>query len=287
VGARYGALEAGGTKFVAAVGGDPIRPEDVRRIPTSNNPLETIREVAAYFASRGPLAALGVAAFGPLNLATGAIGNTPKLAWRDFPLKDSLEWALGVPVGLDTDVNGAALGEVRYGAGRGLDSFVYVTVGTGIGGGAVVGGRTLHGRLHPEMGHLLVRGHAEEPVGFRGVCPFHGGCLEGMASGPAIQQRWGRPAEELPGDHPAWRFESYYLAQLCVALACVLSPRAIALGGGVMEKEFLLPMIRLELENMLAGYLDAPAVVAPELPLPGLTGAFVLAQQAAEVNAKC
>jgi fructokinase len=282
MGKRYGAVEAGGTKFVVAVGEDPARPEDVRRIATSNNPLETVQEVVAYFRERGPLAALGVATFGPVDFAAGAIGRTPKLAWQNFPLKGALERALGVPVGFDTDVNGAALGEVRYGAGRGLDSFVYVTVGTGIGGGAVVGGRTVHGKLHPEMGHVLVRPHAEEPAGFGGVCPFHGNCLEGMASGPSIRERWGRAAEELPEDHPAWRLESYYLAQLCETLACVLSPQAIALGGGVMGKQFLLPMIRSQLEGMLGGYLEAPAVVAPELPMPGLTGAFVLAAEAAE-----
>lgn len=281
MGKRYGAVEAGGTKFVVAVGEDPAHPEDVRRIATSNNPLETVQEVVAYFRERGPLAALGVATFGPVDFAAGAIGKTPKLAWQNFPLKGALERALGVPVGFDTDVNGAALGEVRYGAGRGLDSFVYVTVGTGIGGGAVVGGRTVHGKLHPEMGHVLVRPHAEEPAGFAGVCPFHRGCLEGMASGPSIRQRWGTPAEDLPEDHQAWRLESFYLAQLCEALACVLSPQAIALGGGVMSKRFLLPMIRSQLEEMLAGYLEAPALVAPELPMPGLTGAFVLAEEAA------
>jgi fructokinase len=264
-----------------AVGEDPTRPEDVRRIATSNNPLETVAEVVSYFEARGPLAALGVATFGPVDFAAGAIGKTPKLAWQDFPLKGALERALRVPVGFDTDVNGAALGEVRYGAGRGLESFVYVTVGTGIGGGAVVNGRTIHGKLHPEMGHLLVRRHAEEPDGFAGVCPFHGDCLEGMACGPALRERWGCAAEELPEGHTGWRLEAYYMAQLCHSLACTLSPQAVALGGGVMSKEFLLPMIRAQLDDMLVGYVEAPELVAPALPLPGLTGAFVLAEEAA------
>lgn len=274
----YGAVEAGGTKFLVAVGTGPAQPREVERIATSADPAETMEAVIAYFRARGPLLGIGVASFGPVDFARGAIGKTPKLAWQGFPLAGTLGRALGVRVEFDTDVSAAALGESLYGAGRGLQSFVYITVGTGIGGGAVVHGRTLRGLMHPEMGHLLVRRHADEPEDFSGVCPFHGGCLEGMASGPAMQARWGQPAERLQAGHAAWRLEAYYLAQACFALACFLSPQRIVLGGGVMEQSALFPMIREELAQQANGYLPLPDIMPPELELPGLTGALELAR---------
>ncbi|MBN9663768.1 MAG: ROK family protein [Acidobacteria bacterium] len=275
----YGALEAGGTKFVVAVGDDPLQPRDVRRFSTSNNPVETVSEVVQYFQERGPLKGVGVATFGPIDFASGAITNTPKLAWQNFPLRDALRRALNVPVGFDTDVNGAALGEARCGAGRGLDNLVYLTVGTGIGGGALVGGQLVHGLMHPEMGHLLVRRAPGERADFEGVCPFHGSCLEGMASGPAMQARWGVAAHELPPEHEAWRIEADYLAQACVNLACVVSPQVIVLGGGVMGQRHLFPLVRTRAEELCKGYLPLPAIVPPGLEYPGLSGAFVLAME--------
>jgi fructokinase len=276
----YGAVEAGGTKFVLAVGEVPDQPRDILRIETSSDPRETVAAVVSYFQARGPLAAVGVSCFGPLDLATGYITNTPKPGWQHFPLKQELAAALSVDVGIDTDVNGAALGEALYGAGRGLSSFVYITVGTGIGGGAVVGGQPVHGKMHPEMGHLVLRRHPEEPAAFGGVCPVHGDCLEGLASGPAIEARWGSSAAALPAGHPAWDIEAYYLAQACVDLACILSPEAVVLGGGVMSQAHLFPLIRKHMEALCHGYLPLPEVKSPALAWPGLTGALLLAQRA-------
>jgi fructokinase len=276
----YGAIEAGGTKFLVAVGNDPTHPLDVRRIPTSNDPQETMAAVTAYFEQHAPLDSLAVASFGPVDFARRAIGKTPKLAWQDFTIVDTLTEALNVPVVLETDVNAAAIGESLYGAGRGVGTFVYITVGTGIGGGAVIDGKTLHGLMHPEMGHLPLRRHPEEPADFRGTCPFHGECLEGMASGPAMRARWGQPAETLPPSHPAWRIEAYYIAQACLSLACILSPHRIVVGGGVFSDAALYGLVNEELASLVNGYLPLPEVVPPELPLPALTGALAIARSA-------
>jgi len=278
---RYGAVEAGGTKFMLAAGGDPLRLEQVTRVPTSEDPEETLESVIGYFRRAGPLDAIGVATFGPVDFATGRITTTPKLAWRNYPLREKLASALGVPVGFDTDVNGAALAEARCGAGRGVEDLVYFTVGTGIGGGAITGGRLVHGLMHSEMGHLLVRRAPGERPDFAGVCPYHGDCLEGMASGPAIEARWGRKPESLAEDHPAWGLEADYLAQACIAAACVLSPRVIVLGGGVMEQAHLLGMIRARTGAYANGYFPLPRIERPALEYPGLSGALILAMEAA------
>jgi fructokinase len=280
--ARYGAIEAGGTKFLVAVGEDPLRLEQVTRIETSQDPAETMAAVIDYFRRADPLAALGVATFGPVDFATGRITTTPKLSWRNYPLREVLERELGVRVGFDTDVNGAALAEARCGAGRGVEDLVYFTVGTGIGGGAITGGRLVHGLMHSEMGHLLVRRAPEELAEFSGVCPYHGDCLEGMASGPAIEARWGHRAEALDAHHPAWRLEADYLAQACINVACVLSPRVVVLGGGVMEQAHLLEMIRARAAGYANGYFPLPRIERPALEHPGLSGALMLAQEAAQ-----
>ena len=196
-------------------------------------------------AQRGPLAAVGVGCFGPVDLretsATwGFITTTPKAGWANVDVAGRLTRDLGVPVAFDTDVNAAAFGEARWGAAQGLDTFVYLTVGTGIGGGGLQRGQPMHGLVHPEMGHMLLpRDPSADP--FPGVCPFHGGCLEGLASGPAMLARWGQPAESLPADHPAWALEARYLALAAVNLVCTLSPQRIVLGGGVMEQAQLFP----------------------------------------------
>ena len=233
--------------------------------------------VIDYFEKHGPLQAIGVASFGPISYATGCITNTPKLAWQNFPLRDMLSTSLHVPIGFDTDVNGAALGEARCGAGRGLHNLVYMTVGTGIGGGALVGGQLVHGLLHPEMGHMLVRRAPDELDDFEGACPFHKNCLEGMASGPAMQARWNMPADELPAGHDAWHIEADYLAQACVNLACILSPQAIVLGGGVMEQRQLFALIHARATQITNIYMPLPAIVPPGCQHPGLSGALALA----------
>jgi fructokinase len=289
----FGGVEAGGSKFVCAVG---TGPEDLRattQVPTTA-PEETIAACVRFFAAHRPLVALGVASFGPVDLdpsspTWGFITTTPKPDWAQVDLAGAFGRALCTPVAFDTDVNGAAVGEHRWGAGRDRDPFVYLTVGTGVGGGAVVNGRVLHGLAHPEMGHLrLPRDHATDP--FPGICPYHGDCLEGLASGPAMARRWGTPPEALPPDHPAWELEAEYLALGVVAVVAILSPARIAVGGGVMAQEHLLPRVRARVAARWAGYLRLPAmlagideyIVAPALgDRAGVLGAIAMAADAA------
>ena len=288
-----GAVEAGGTKFVCGVGSTP---EDLvtARIPTTT-PAETLAAVVRFFQREAgrALEAVGIASFGPVDLHPGSpsfgyITSTPKPGWRGTDLAGTLGRALGVPVGVDTDVNGAALGEARWGAARGLADFLYLTVGTGIGGGAMVNGQLLHGLLHPEMGHLRIP-HDRTRDPFAGGCPFHGDCLEGLASGPAIEARWGTVPRELPAEHPAWALEAAYLAAGLHNLVCTLSPRRIVIGGGVLHQPCLLPLVRAELTRLLNGYIQAAEiveeidrfVVLPELgDRAGVLGALVLAEGA-------
>ncbi len=289
-----GGIEAGGTKFVCAVG---TGPDDIRaetRFATET-PDETIAQCIDFFrrqqAEQGPLAAVGIASFGPVdpNPASdrfGYITSTPKPGWRDTDFGGRIRRDLGVPVGFDTDVNVAALGEARWGAAQGLDTFLYLTVGTGIGGGGLVNGRMMHGLIHPEMGHVRIpHDRAEDP--FPGRCPFHGDCLEGLACGPAIEDRWEKSARDLPPDHPAWSLEAKYLALALVNYICTFSPQRIIMGGGVMDQQQLFPLIRSEVQRLLAGYVQDPAVlqqidryiVPPGLGnRAGVLGAIALAQ---------
>ncbi|MDT8436007.1 MAG: ROK family protein [Gemmatimonadota bacterium] len=319
-GKLVGAIEAGGTKFVCAVGRAPAAGADATpdatpdaapdallaetRFPTTT-PDETLERAAGWLreaaARHGTLAALGIGSFGPVDVdpaspTWGHVTSTPKPGWQGAAFAPRLAAALGVPVGFDTDVNAAALGEWLWGAGRGTDTLVYVTVGTGIGGGAVLGGRPLHGLLHPEMGHVPV-GRDPARDSFPGICPFHGDCLEGMASGPALAAHWGRPAEELPPDHEAWEREAAHLAAGLAAITCVLSPERIVLGGGVMETPGLLERVRDALHARLAGYLRAPRLaeragldeylVPPGLGArAGVLGALALAARAAAVGTR-
>lgn len=278
---RYGAIEAGGTKFVCGAGTGPDDLE-LTQFPTTT-PDETIARAIAFLRAQR-VEAVGIASFGPVDLRSGHITTTPKSGWRDTDIAGAVGRALGVPVGFDTDVNGAALGESRWGAAQGERDFVYLTVGTGIGGGAIVNGQLAHGKLHAEMGHLRLP--REPGDAYRGVCPWHGDCLEGLASGPAIEARWGMPARCLTADHPAWRLEARYLALGLANIACVLSPRRIVIGGGVMEQAQLFPMVREELARILNGYLDPPEVVPPMLgPKAGVLGALVLAERAGVLRA--
>ncbi len=260
---RLGALEAGGTKMVCAIGDENGVVFERESFPTLD-PKDTIPSIIAYFRDK-QIEALGIGSFGPLCLDPsdpkfGYITTTPKPGWSDFPLRGALMDALGVPVGIDTDVNAAALSEARLGAGKGLDSLVYFTIGTGIGGGAVVDGRLLHGLVHPEMGHILLRPDPRDPAP-HGFCPYHDGCLEGMAKGPAIEKRWGVSAKELPEDHVAWDVEAEYLAQMCVSTIVMLSPKKIVLGGGVMHQLHLFPRIRKLTLEKLNSYVAHPAIL--------------------------
>jgi fructokinase len=275
-------VEAGGTKFVCAVGTGPSDIVARTTIPTTT-PADTLAGAVDFLRREsGPeLEALGIASFGPLDATTGLIADTPKVGWKNTDLVTPFRTALGIPVRLDTDVNGAALGEAALGAGRGRSSFVYLTVGTGIGGAALVGGQLLRGAGHPEMGHFRIpHDRAADP--FEGTCPFHGDCWEGLAAGPAIERRWGRPPADLAGDDRVWALESRYLALGIVALAYVLAPELVIAGGGVMSNEGLLPLVREEVAHLLGGYAGPVTLVPPGLDRDsGIVGALVLAQQAA------
>lgn len=256
-------IEAGGTKFVCAVGSGPNTLRTVTSFPTTT-PAATLGQAVAFIrdeqAHRGPIAAVGVACFGPVDLRTdsatyGHITSTPKPGWQGTDMVGTFRREFGVPVGFDTDVNGAALAESRWGAGTGCDPVVYVTVGTGVGGGALINGRPLHGLLHPEAGHLMVRRHPDDD--YPGRCPYHGDCLEGLASGPAIEDRWGCPAGELGADRDrAVAIESWYLGQLAASLTYLLSPELIVMGGGVMKLPGLLEATRADTARVLSGYID-------------------------------
>lgn len=289
---RLGALEAGGTKMVCSIGDENGTILDRSKFPTLS-PEETVPPMIEYFQKAG-IEALGISSFGPLDLnpaspTYGYVTTTPKPGWANYPLLQAFKDALKVPTGIDTDVGGAALAEFRMGAAKGLKSCVYVTVGTGIGAGVVAEGQLVHGMVHPEWGHMLLRIHPEDPMP-HGVCPYHDGCLEGLACGPAIDNRWGVPSRKLPREHIAWEIEAYYLAQFCVTALVSISAEKIVLGGGIMQEEFLFPMIREKTLQLLNGYVAADQVlnhideviVPPGLGInSGVTGALILAAEAA------
>ena len=260
---RLGALEAGGTKMVCAIGDEQGNVFERESYPTLE-PENTIPKIIEFFRER-PVEALGIGSFGPLDLnpdspTFGNITTTPKPGWRDYPLRGALQEALKVPVGIDTDVNAAAFSEAVLGAGKGLNYLVYYTIGTGVGGGAYLNGKLLHGMVHPEMGHVLLRPDPRDPTP-RGFCPYHDGCLEGMACGTAIEKRWGKSAKVLPVDDVAWDVEAEYLAQMCVSTILTLSPEKIVLGGGVMHQLHLFPKIRKLTLEKLNGYVAHPAIL--------------------------
>jgi len=292
----FGGIEGGGTKFICAVG---TSPDDIRRetrIPTTK-PDETMRQAVAFFKESerdlGGLSALGVATFGPVDPnpdspAYGFVLPTPKPGWSNANVLGMLKSAFDIPIAFELDVNGSALGEWTWGAAQGLDTFIYLTVGTGIGGGVMANGRLLHGLLSPEMGHIMIlHDTARDP--FEGACPFHKDCFEGLASGPALEKRWGQKAETLPLDHPAWELEAHYIALALANYITTLSPQRIVLGGGVGAREDLLPSIRKNVQTILNGYVQSPAVtkdIDDYIVLPGLgvrsgmLGAIALAKSA-------
>ena len=293
-----GAVEAGGTKFVCMVGTGPGDMREQSRFSTLS-PEVTLRETLDFFraasARHGQLEAIGIASFGPVDLhldspTYGFITSTPKPGWANVDMAGTIRDALAVPVGFDTDVNAAALAEWRWGAAQGLETFIYLTIGTGIGGGGLVNGRLMHGLVHPEMGHVRIP-HDVAADPFAGVCPFHGDCLEGLASGPAMNARWLQPAEQLPDDHPGWMLEARYLALALVNFICTLSPERIVIGGGVMSKTSLYPLVRRQVLALLNNYVRAPPIlealddyiVPPWLGgRAGVLGALALAQRLVE-----
>jgi fructokinase len=293
-----GAIEAGGTKMVCGIG-DAIGGSRETATIATRDVETTVRDIIAFLeaaqARHGAVAAIGIASFGPLDLdprspGFGRITTTPKPGWQGADLPARIGAALGVPTGIDTDVNAAALAEARLGAARGRQSVAYVTVGTGIGVGLVIDRAMVHGLGHPEAGHLLPRRHPGHGD-FAGVCPYHGDCLEGLAAGSAIAAAWGGSLAELAQDHPAWDIEADYLGQLCAMLILTAAPEHIVLGGGVMSQRRLLEAVRGETLRRLAGYAAAwsdPATATARITAPGcaeasgLIGAYLLAQDASD-----
>lgn len=285
----YGCIEAGGTKFVVGVAAAPNDIRETARFDTTS-PDETIGRAIIWLQAaqdrHGPLFAIGIASFGPLELDRSAanwghITATTKPGWSDSDFGPRVARELGLPVGFDTDVNGAALAESRWGAGQGHRLSVYATIGTGIGGGAIVDGKVLKGLSHPEMGHIRPQRHPDD-LGFPGICPFHGDCLEGLASGPAIKARWGLSLSELAADHPAHKIIAWYLAQMVVTLQSIMEPGRIILGGGVTATPGLLARVRFNAAQLGKGYFRGAAediVVPPGLgDNAGLLGGLALAQ---------
>ena len=252
----YGGLEAGGTKMVCALGYADGTIEDKISFPTTT-PEKSIPRIIEYFKDK-EICSLGIGSFGPVDVnpdseSYGNILDSPKLAWQHYPLKKVLEDALGVPIKVDTDVNGSCLGEMTFGCAEGMDNVGYVTIGTGIGAGMAVNGQLVHGMGHPEFGHILVS--RIEGDDYKGKCPFHPTCFESLASGPAIEERWGKKAEELTDRPEVWEMEADYIAQGLMAMVLTISPRKIILGGGVMHQQQLFPLIRKKLKEKLAGYI--------------------------------
>lgn len=284
-----GAIEAGGTKFVCAVGDEKGNITERIQIPTTI-PQETLSKVIEFF-EKYHIKAIGIGSFGPIDVnrespTYGFITSTPKKGWRDYPFVKAMKEAFDVPIGFTTDVNAAALGEAVLGAAKGLDSCLYITVGTGIGAGAIVQGHLLEGLSHPEMGHILLRRNPADD--YQGNCPYHHDCLEGLAAGPAIEERWGEKGIKLVNRPEVWDLEGYYLAQALMQYILILSPKKIILGGGVMNQKQIFSSIYKYLKVLMKDYVSLPDlseyIIGPGLgDRAGITGALILASRAIKV----
>jgi fructokinase len=276
----FAAIEAGGTKWVCMLATSPNHILATCRIKTTT-PAETIGKAIEFFQTQSAqndlhIRRLGVGCFGPLDInpvsATyGWITSTPKPGWRNVDILTPFQAALNITAVVDTDVNAAAIGEGLWGAARGLSDYLYLTIGTGIGGGAVIAGKPLHGLVHPEMGHIPLRPHPDDT--YQGFCPYHNTCLEGLAAGPAILKRWGVSAEYMPAEHPAWQLEAFYLGQAMWNLIVTFSPQRIMLGGGVMQQPHLFPLVHQETLRQLGGYVVSEAItdhISDYIVPPGL-----------------
>ncbi len=291
---KLGAIEAGGTKFVVAIGNENGEVLERDSFPTTT-PEETMNNIFKFFDGKN-VEAIGLGCFGPIDPdlkseTYGYITTTPKPGWGHYNIVGALqEHYPQMPIGFDTDVNGAALGEAYFGAAKGLDSALYLTIGTGIGGGAIVEGNLVHGLLHPEMGHMYLERREDDT--YKGKCPYHGTCFEGLAAGPAVEERWGVKGKDLPVDHPAWDLEAWYIAQALAIYVLTISPKKIILGGGIMHQSQLFPMIHKYLQERLNGYIQKDEIttdaikdyiVWPELgDNAGVCGALALAKLALE-----
>jgi len=288
----YGGVETGGTWCACAIGTGPERIDRQVQFPTADVE-QTLARIVDFFRVGPACEAIGIGSFGPVDLdprspTWGYVTTTPKPGWQHVALAPVVRARLGAPVAFEHDVAAAALGEYRWGAGRHAGALCYVTIGTGIGAGLLIDGRPWHGLIHPEVGHMRIP-HDRVRDPFPGACPIHGDCWEGLACGPAIEQRWGVPANELPDRHPAWELEAEYLALGILNIVSVFSPERIVVGGGVMERGGLLAMVRVRVRELVAGYLDTPLLrgevgsflVEPALgDRAGVLGAIALAEMA-------
>lgn len=288
----YGALEAGGTKMVCAIGDENGNILEKTSIPT-RTPETTMPVMVEFFQGKG-ISALGIGCFGPVDLnrksgTYGYITSTPKLAWQNYPIVAEFRNALGIPVGFDTDVNAAALGEATWGCTRDVENSIYVTVGTGVGVGVIIGRKPYHGMMHPEAGHVILHRHPNDPM-VGSACPFHENCVEGLAAGPSLEKRWGVKGAELSGRKAVWELEAYYIGQALADYILMLSPERIVLGGGVTHQPVLMDLVRKETVRQLGGYLKGPAFDHPENYIVGVSlndnqgamGAIKLAMDAEE-----
>ena len=253
----FGALEAGGTKMVCAIGDENGNILERVSIPTGT-PENTMPPMIEFFKDKG-ICALGIGCFGPVDLdkkspTYGYITSTPKLAWTNYPIVAEFEKALGVPVGFDTDVNAAALGEATWGCTKDVENSIYITIGTGVGVGVIANGKPYHGMIHPEGGHILLARHPQDPMVGSG-CPFHENCMEGLAAGPSLEKRWGVKGAELSERMEVWEMEAWYIGQAITNYIMILSPERIICGGGVMHQPCLLPLIRKEVARQMNGYI--------------------------------
>lgn len=281
-----GGIEAGGTKMVLAIGDENGQIFEKVTIPT-DTPDVSVPKMIEFFQGKG-IEALGIGCFGPIDLnknseTYGYITTTPKPGWGNYDFAGAFRKALNVPVGFDLDVNAAILGEVTWGAAKDSEVAIYITIGTGVGVGVSINGQLLHGLIHPEAGHMILQPHPEDT--YKGHCPYHGNCLEGMAAGPAVEERWGKKGVELADNPKVWEIESFYIAQAIANYALCYSPNKIILWGGVMHQEQMFPLIRKQVQELLNGYLNSPMIkdhideyiVAPGLgDEPGIKGALRL-----------
>lgn len=289
----FGSIEGGGTKFKVAVGNENGEVFESETFPTTT-PEETMKKVYDFFDDK-EFVSIGIGSFGPIDVhkesdTYGFITNTPKKYWDNFDFVGSMQRRYpNIKIGFDTDVNVAALGEKAHGAGTKVDNLIYLTIGTGVGGGLIVNNQLVHGMLHPEMGHILLTKHPEDD--FEGICPFHKNCLEGLACGPAIEKRWKVKGQDLPVNHKAWDIEAYYIAQALVNFILIVSPEKIILGGGVMHQPTILPKVKEYVSKMLNNYVKSTELLEDidnYIVLPGLNddagivGGLVLAKQVYE-----
>lgn len=286
-----GAIEAGGTKCVCAVFSMTGKIIDRVSIPTEI-PSVTVPKIINYFKEYPEIKSIGIGSFGPIGVNKampdyGYITSTPKIKWQDYNFKGSIEKAFpNIRVAWTTDVNAAAYGELKRGAGVDVESCIYITVGTGIGAGIIIDGKIMDGYSHPEAGHMTINRHIDDF--FTGVCPYHGACLEGMASGPAIEKRWKDKGTNLSENNKVWMIEAYYLAQAIYNFSLITSPEKIIIGGGVMKQKQLYPLIKVELEKINKKYIKLPNlddyIVPPELrDNAGIIGCYELAKATLQI----